>query len=178
MRSLENVTSGHATEVLGREEVQLLLFLNLGSRSGVSGQHHAPAVLYPPDKEPPVPTVGPRAGLEAEVLGLSGIEPRSSGPYSKTILRYPAHFTSTVLSVLTTWLQTTLHRWELEGVLSAAEFSKPLGCHFTTIHTPSVRQPKHRSLVFPNSVRSCTRRKFSIMENTSYILNTTIKQHR
>jgi hypothetical protein len=56
---------------------------------GVSGQHHAPATLYPRGKGPPVP-IGPEAGwapepvwkqrLEENPLPLLGIEPRSSGP--------------------------------------------------------------------------------------------------
>jgi hypothetical protein len=33
---------------------------------GMSGQHHAPAALYSRGKSPPVPIVGPKAGLDAE----------------------------------------------------------------------------------------------------------------
>jgi hypothetical protein len=53
---------------------------------GVSVQRHAPAALYPREKNPRCPLdrkwVGPRAGLDAGarrkiLLPLSGIEPRS-----------------------------------------------------------------------------------------------------
>jgi hypothetical protein len=40
---------------LGGEEVQLLLINYLGTRWGVSGQHHAPAALYPRGKGPRYP---------------------------------------------------------------------------------------------------------------------------
>jgi hypothetical protein len=56
---------------------------------GVSGQRHAPAVLYPPGKRTPSTHwtggwVGLKAGLNKEVKGkillpLPGIEPRSPG---------------------------------------------------------------------------------------------------
>jgi hypothetical protein len=55
---------------------------------GVSGQHHAPAALYPRGKDPGTHCtggwVGPRAGLDTENKGknplpLPGIEPRSPG---------------------------------------------------------------------------------------------------
>jgi hypothetical protein len=37
---------------LGEEEVLPVLILNLGTRWGVNGQHHAPAELYPRLKDP------------------------------------------------------------------------------------------------------------------------------
>jgi hypothetical protein len=55
---------------------------------GVSGQRHAPAVLYPGERTPGTHWtgrwVGPRAGLDIEVRGkillpLQVIEPRSPG---------------------------------------------------------------------------------------------------
>jgi hypothetical protein len=52
------------------EELYLLLFLNLGTRRGVSGQHHAPAALYPGERGPGTHFiggwVGPRADMDAE----------------------------------------------------------------------------------------------------------------
>jgi hypothetical protein len=51
---------------------------------GVSGQHHAPAALYPGERTPGIHCtgrwVGPRAGLgRKNLLPLPGIEPRSPG---------------------------------------------------------------------------------------------------
>jgi hypothetical protein len=40
---------------LGGEEVQLLLIHDLSTRLGASGQHHAPAALYPRGKDPRYP---------------------------------------------------------------------------------------------------------------------------
>jgi hypothetical protein len=58
---------------MGWEEVSLLLIFNLGTRWGVSDQHHAPAALYPRGKDPSNHWtggwVGPRAGLDAEARG-------------------------------------------------------------------------------------------------------------
>jgi hypothetical protein len=53
-------------EAHGEEDVQFLLMLNLGTRRGVSGQRHAPAALYPREKDPRYPLDrrlgGPRSG--------------------------------------------------------------------------------------------------------------------
>jgi hypothetical protein len=62
---------------------------------GVSGQHHAPAALYPRGKDPRYPVDkrlgGPqsrsgRRGQKKNPLPLLGIEPRSTSPQSDTIL--------------------------------------------------------------------------------------------
>jgi hypothetical protein len=39
-------------EELGREEIPLLLILDLGTRRGLSGQCHDPPALYPRGKDP------------------------------------------------------------------------------------------------------------------------------
>jgi hypothetical protein len=71
----------------GERRYSNYLFLT-SALHGVSGQHHAPAALYPGEKTPGTHCtrgwVGPRAGLDADARGkilcLSGIEPRSSCP--------------------------------------------------------------------------------------------------
>jgi hypothetical protein len=59
-----------------------------GHQMGVSGQRHAPAALYPRERNPGTHCtggwVGPRTGLDTETRGkilspLPGIEPRSPG---------------------------------------------------------------------------------------------------
>jgi hypothetical protein len=47
------------------EEVQLLLVLNFGHQMGVSGQHHAPAALYPRERTPGTHWIGGWVGLRA-----------------------------------------------------------------------------------------------------------------
>jgi hypothetical protein len=42
-------------EAFGGRGVYLLLIHDLGTRWGVSGQHHAPAALYPRGKDPRYP---------------------------------------------------------------------------------------------------------------------------
>jgi hypothetical protein len=44
---------------------------------GVSGQHHAPAALLLPGKEPPVP-IGQEAGWATEAVWTQRLEERSS----------------------------------------------------------------------------------------------------
>jgi hypothetical protein len=51
-------------EAHGVRGVWLLLILNLGTRWGVSGQHHAPAALYPRGKDPPYPLYRRLGGLQ------------------------------------------------------------------------------------------------------------------
>jgi hypothetical protein len=71
---------------------------------GVSGQRHAPAVLYPVERTPGTHCtgdwVGPRASLDTEARGkillpVPGIEPRSPGRQARnqTLYRlsYSAH---------------------------------------------------------------------------------------
>jgi hypothetical protein len=44
---------------------------------GVSGQHHAPAALYPQRKDPPVP-IEQEAGWASEPVWTQGLEEKSS----------------------------------------------------------------------------------------------------
>jgi hypothetical protein len=46
---------------------------------GVSGQHHAPATLLPPGKEPPVPVVQ-EAGWAPEPVWTQRLEEKSFAP--------------------------------------------------------------------------------------------------
>ena len=61
-----------------------LLFHDRGTRTGVSGQQHAPAALYPRERPGTHFTggwVGPRAGLgRAEILVPTGIRSRTVQP--------------------------------------------------------------------------------------------------
>jgi hypothetical protein len=60
---------------------------------GVSGQHHAPAVLYPWGKDPPVP-IGQVAGWAPEPVWIQGLEEKSSAsvrdrtPVAQSIVRH------------------------------------------------------------------------------------------
>jgi hypothetical protein len=70
LSSKSKAVSLHAVEAHGGEKVWLLLILNLDTRWGVSGQHHAPAALNPRGRTPGTHWtggwVGPRAGLDTE----------------------------------------------------------------------------------------------------------------
>jgi hypothetical protein len=52
---------------LGGEEVYSSYSFTTSAVDGVSGQHHAPAALYPPGKGPPVP-IGQEAGWAPEAV--------------------------------------------------------------------------------------------------------------
>jgi hypothetical protein len=55
---------------------------------GVSGQHHAPAVLYPPGKGPPVPIVQ-EAGWAPEPVWTQRLQEKSLLPLSGIELDRP-----------------------------------------------------------------------------------------
>ena len=61
-----------------------LLFHDRGNRSGVSGQQHAPAALYPRERPGTHFTggwVGPKAGLDGQKISSSpGFDPGPSSP--------------------------------------------------------------------------------------------------
>jgi hypothetical protein len=60
---------------------------------GVSGQHHAPAALYPPEKVPPVP-IGQEAGWAPEPVWTQRLEEKSSAsvgdrtPVAQSVVRH------------------------------------------------------------------------------------------
>jgi hypothetical protein len=62
-------------EALEGEEVLLLLILDLGTRWGLSGQHHAPAALLPRGKDPRYPLYrrlgGPQSQSGKRIQGKS-----------------------------------------------------------------------------------------------------------
>ena len=66
-----------------------LLFLDRGTRRGVSGQQHAPAALYPQERPGTHFTggwVGPMAGLDGQkISSLPGFDPGPSSPLSVAI---------------------------------------------------------------------------------------------
>jgi hypothetical protein len=53
---------------------------------GVSGQHHAPAALYPPGKGPPVPTVQ-EAGWAPEPVWTQRLEEKSNNFWGTKLKR-------------------------------------------------------------------------------------------
>jgi len=62
-----------------------LLFHDRGTRSGVSGQQHAPAALYPPGERLGTSFTGgcvvPRAGLDGwKISSPTGFDPGPSSP--------------------------------------------------------------------------------------------------
>jgi hypothetical protein len=62
---------------------------------GVNGQHHAPAALYPPGKEPPVP-IGQEAGWAPEPAWTHRLEEKSSasvGDRTPVIQSVVSHYT-------------------------------------------------------------------------------------
>jgi hypothetical protein len=58
---------------------------------GVSGQHHAPAALYPQGKDP---WVGPRAGLDTEDIGKIICPRRGSNPDRPVVQPVVRHYTA------------------------------------------------------------------------------------
>jgi hypothetical protein len=94
----------HAAKTLGGERRYSSCSFTTSALDGVNSQRHAPAALYPPEKDPRYPLYrrlgGTRAGLDTEVRGkilspLQEIEPRSPGRPVRiqTLywLCYPAH---------------------------------------------------------------------------------------
>jgi hypothetical protein len=65
---------------------------------GVSGQHHAPAALYPGERTPGTHWrggwVGPRAGLDTEVRGKILCHCRGSNPDRPVVQPVVRHYTA------------------------------------------------------------------------------------
>jgi hypothetical protein len=64
-------------EALGGERRYSSYSFTTSALDGVSGQHHAPAALYPRGKDPPVPIVQ-EAGWAPEPVWTQRIEEKSS----------------------------------------------------------------------------------------------------
>jgi hypothetical protein len=82
---------------VGGEEVYLLLILGLGTRWGVSGQLHAPAVLCPGERTLVTHCTGgwvsPRVGLDTEVIGKILCPCRGSNPDRSVFQSVVRHYT-------------------------------------------------------------------------------------
>jgi hypothetical protein len=115
---------------------------------GVSGQHHAPVALYPPGKEPPVPTVQ-EAGWAPEPVLTQRLEEKSSGsvgdrtPAVQSVVR---HYTNsatglTKLERETCWIwcvdnNSCIHTWLLAGLLNTGfSVTQELGCTILTFRS-------------------------------------------
>ena len=89
-----------------------LLFHGHGTRKGLSGQQHAPAVLYPPESPGTHFTrgwVGPRAGLDGrKISSPPGFDPGSSSPYSVAI---PTELPGPIIRTVLFW--NTMSGWRV-----------------------------------------------------------------
>jgi hypothetical protein len=66
-------------EALGGEKRYSSYSFTTSALDGVSGQHHAPAALYPRGKDPPVPIVQ-EAGWAPEPVWTQSVEEKSFAP--------------------------------------------------------------------------------------------------
>jgi hypothetical protein len=108
---------------------------------GVSGQHHAPAALYPPGKGPPVPS-GQEAGWAPEPVWTQRPEEKSSafvGDRTPVVQSVVRHY---MLSMILTELPRLLFRaatrpiFEIEPLLSAVQGHPPSYVQVLTVGMP------------------------------------------